>query len=66
MTLIPVSGEFAYATSVVRVTNGSVTTTENVNAIADRADLMVSLDRMRTCAGGTCMCGRKRVASFFC
>ena len=50
VTLIPASGEFAYATSVVRVTNGSVTTTENVNAIADRADLMVSLDRMEALA----------------
>lgn len=52
VTLIPASGEFAYATSVVRVTNGSVTTTENVNAIADRADLLVSLDRMEALAPG--------------
>lgn len=50
VTLIPASGEFAYATSIVRVTSGSTTTTQNVHAIADKADLEVSLDRMEALA----------------
>ena len=50
VTMIPASGEFAYATSVVRTTVGTATKTENCNAIADRADFLVSLDRLEALA----------------
>ena len=43
VTMIPASGEFAYATSVVRKDEGGA---ENVNAMAGTADLEVSLDRL--------------------
>ena len=43
VTMIPASGEFAYATSVVRKAEGGV---ENVNAMAGITDLEVSLDRL--------------------
>jgi hypothetical protein len=50
VTLIPASGEFAYATEIVRREVGDDTTPENVNAEADRADLVVALDRLEACA----------------
>ena len=43
VTVIPASGEFAYATSTVRLAEGG---TENVNAMAEKADMVVSLDRL--------------------
>lgn len=43
VTIIPASGEFAYATSIVRKAEGGA---ENVNAMAGTADMVVSLDRL--------------------
>lgn len=43
VTMIPASGEFAYATSIVRKAEGGA---ENVNAMAGTADMVVSLDRL--------------------
>lgn len=43
MTMIPASGEFAYATSIVRKAEGGA---ENVNAMAGTTDMTVSLDRL--------------------
>jgi hypothetical protein len=50
VTLIPASGEFAYATEVVRREIGEETSSEKVNAEADVADLLVALDRLESCA----------------
>lgn len=51
VTIIPASGEFAYATSVVRKTDGTgESAAENVNAMAQTADMMVSLDRLEAMA----------------
>ena len=50
VTLIPASGEFAYATEVVRREVGDSTNPENVNAEAHAADLVVALDRLEACA----------------
>jgi hypothetical protein len=50
VTLIPASGEFAYATEVVRREIGDDTSPENVNAEADVADLLGALDRLEACA----------------
>ena len=51
VTLIPASGEFAYATEVVRREGGDgETSAENVNAEPDAADLVVALDRLEACA----------------
>ncbi len=50
VTLIPASGEFAYATDVVRREIGDATSPENVNAEAHAADIMVALDRLAACA----------------
>ena len=47
VTMIPASGEFAYATSVVRKAEGGA---ENVNAMAGISDLEVSLDRLEAMA----------------
>ncbi|WP_296643854.1 baseplate multidomain protein megatron [Roseinatronobacter sp.] len=61
VTLIPSAGEFTYATDVVRkieggiaVTNplltntmGGTSSTENSNAVADTADVVVALDRLQ-------------------
>ncbi|MCL1629896.1 glycoside hydrolase/phage tail family protein [Roseibaca sp. V10] len=61
VTLIPSAGEFTYATDVVRkveggiaVTNplltttvGGTSSTENSNAVADTADIVVALDRLQ-------------------
>ncbi len=51
VTLIPASGEFAYATEIVRREDGDgETSAENVNAEPDAADLSVALDRLEACA----------------
>jgi len=51
VTLIPASGEFAYATEIVRREGGDgETSAENVNAEPDAADLSVALDRLEACA----------------
>jgi len=51
VTLIPASGEFAYATEIVRREGGDgETSVENVNAEPDTADLAVALDRLEACA----------------
>ena len=51
VTLIPASGEFAYATDIVRREGGDgETSAENVNAEPDAADLSVALDRLEACA----------------
>ena len=46
VTIIPASGEFAYATGIVRKAEGGVSAAENVNVMAGTADMMVSLDRL--------------------
>jgi len=46
VNLIPGAGEFIYATEPVTSSTGPTTTSENVHADDDRADLMVSLDRL--------------------
>ena len=50
VTIIPASGEFAYATSTVRKVEGgdSDSAAENVNAMAGRANMAVSLDRLES------------------
>jgi hypothetical protein len=50
VTMIPASGEFAYATEVVIKTDAGRSSAENVNAIADTPDLAVSLDRLEAMA----------------
>jgi hypothetical protein len=51
VTLIPASGEFAYATDIVRREDGDgETSAENVNAEPDAVDLSVALDRLEACA----------------
>ena len=53
VTLIPASGEFSYATGVVRKATdayGKTTSPENLNAIADTADIVVALDRLQSMA----------------
>ena len=52
VTLIPASGEFAYATVPVKKTSGSggATVAENLNAISDTADIIVALDRLQAMA----------------
>src|SRR5512134_526045 len=51
VTLIPASGEFAYATDIVRREGDEgETAAENVNAEPDAADLAVALDRLEACA----------------
>jgi hypothetical protein len=47
VAMIPASGEFAYATQVIRKTSGNVTSAENANALANEADFVVSVDRLR-------------------
>ncbi|MDO5704258.1 MAG: glycoside hydrolase/phage tail family protein [Paracoccus sp. (in: a-proteobacteria)] len=46
VTIIPASGEFAYATGIVRKNEGGNSSAENVNAMAQTADMVVSLDRL--------------------
>ena len=50
VTMIPASGEFAYATDVVTKTDAGTSSAENVNTIADTPDLEVSLDRFEALA----------------
>ncbi|TYB84197.1 glycoside hydrolase TIM-barrel-like domain-containing protein [Oceaniovalibus sp. ACAM 378] len=53
VTLIPASGEFSYATDVIRKATdvyGKTTSPENLNAIADTADIVVALDRLQAMA----------------
>ena len=47
VTIIPASGEFSYATQIVRKREGSATTAENANALASTADFVVALDRLQ-------------------
>ena len=48
VTIIPASGEFAYATGIVRKNEGGDSVVENVNAMAETADMVVSLDRLES------------------
>ena len=49
VTIIPASGEFAYATGIVRKGGGAGDSeVENVNGIAGSADMVVSLDRLES------------------
>jgi len=50
VTMIPASGEFAYATSVVKKTDAGSSSAVNVNAVTDTADISVSLDRLEAMA----------------
>ena len=52
VTLIPASGEFTYATTPVKKSAGpgGATVAENLNAIADTADITVALDRLQAMA----------------
>ncbi|MFO0005521.1 MAG: hypothetical protein ACK559_30765, partial [bacterium] len=61
VTMIPASGEFTYATEAVRKTVGATTTvfgqttggttsSENLNALPDEADIVVALDRLQALA----------------
>ncbi len=50
VTMIPGAGEFVYATEPVMRTEGAKTTPENVHAETDRADFLVSLDRLEALA----------------
>ncbi len=52
VTMIPASGEFTYATAPVKKSTGSggATVAENLNAIADTADIVVALDRLQSLA----------------
>ncbi|WP_028031197.1 baseplate multidomain protein megatron, partial [Gemmobacter nectariphilus] len=52
VTMIPASGEFSYATAPVKKTTGAggATVAENLNAIADTADIVVALDRLQAMA----------------
>ncbi|WP_322890051.1 MULTISPECIES: baseplate multidomain protein megatron [unclassified Yoonia] len=47
VAMIPASGEFAYATQIIRKTDGTTTTAENAHALAGEADFVVSVDRLR-------------------
>jgi len=50
VTMIPASGEFAYATEVVRKTDAGFSSAENVNAVTDTPDITVPLDRLEALA----------------
>ena len=52
VTLIPASGEFAYATVPVKKSSGSggATVAENLNAIPEAPDIVVALDRLQAMA----------------
>jgi hypothetical protein len=50
VTMIPGAGEFVYATEPVMRVEGAKTTPENVHAETDRADFLVSLDRLEALA----------------
>jgi hypothetical protein len=59
--VIPASGEFTYATQVIRkttggstgpfgISSGGTTTAENLNALPDTTDMVVALDRLQAMA----------------
>lgn len=50
VTLIPASGEFAYATQGIRNGSKGSQTSENLNALSDTADMVVALDRLQAMA----------------
>ena len=50
VTMIPASGEFAYATQGIRKGGGGSPTPENLNALTDTADMVVALDRLQAMA----------------
>ncbi len=50
VTLIPASGEFAYATQGIRKGSGGSSEPENLNALPDTADMVVALDRLQAMA----------------
>ena len=50
VTMIPASGEFAYATQGIRKGSGGSQTAENLNALTDTADMVVALDRLQAMA----------------
>ena len=50
VTMIPASGEFAYATQGIRKGNSGSQTADNLNALTDTADMIVALDRLQTMA----------------
>ncbi len=52
VTLIPASGEFAYATVPVKKSSGagSATVAENLNAIPETPDIVVALERLQSMA----------------
>ena len=50
VTLIPASGEFAYATQAIRKGASGETVAENLNALAHETDLVVALDRLQASA----------------
>jgi hypothetical protein len=50
VTMIPASGEFVYATETIRKGTGGTTAAENQNAVPDKADMVVALDRLQAMA----------------
>jgi GTA TIM-barrel-like domain/Putative phage tail protein len=50
VTMIPASGEFTYATTGIRKGSGGAQTAENLNALSDTGDMVVSLDRLQAMA----------------
>jgi hypothetical protein len=50
VTMIPASGEFAYATQGIRKGGSGSTVPENLNALTDTTDMVVALDRLQAMA----------------
>ena len=50
VTMIPASGEFAYATQGIRKGSSGSQTADNLNALTDTADMVVALDRLQAMA----------------
>ena len=50
VTMIPASGEFAYATQGIRKGRSGSSEPENLNALTDTADMVVALDRLQAMA----------------
>ncbi len=50
VSMIPASGEFAYATQGIRKGGGGSSEPENLNALTDTADMVVALDRLQAMA----------------
>ncbi|MEO9781460.1 MAG: glycoside hydrolase TIM-barrel-like domain-containing protein [Sedimentitalea sp.] len=50
VTMIPASGEFAYATQGIRKGSSGLSEPENLNALTDTADMVVALDRLQAMA----------------